>query len=190
MKLGKLNSTTFYALGVFCLALATSARAADGLPPNEDTDCDGMPDHLEQDLLEKYRPWLYLDDGETFWPCSATWFVQHSRLIHTPGGDIGQPILQDNPRIILQYASPPCNPLKLDIADRGAASQKTEVISINAKVIDVDENAERYLVSVQFTGVIRVQDEMQDEPFAEIWNLMKSRTGSGGWVLSGIQQAS
>ncbi len=80
--------------------------------------------------------------------------------------------------------------LKLDIADRGAAPQKTEVVSIDAKVIEVDENTERYLVSVQFIGVIRVQDEMQDEPFAEIWNLMKSRTGSGGWVLSGIQQTS
>src|SRR5437868_5942584 len=81
-------------LGALCLALSAGARAADSTPVDQDTDCDGIPDTVEQDLLEKYRPWLYYDAGltflpffdvgETFWPCSATWFVQHSRLIHSP----------------------------------------------------------------------------------------------------------
>ena len=78
--------------------------------------------------------------------------------------------------------------LKMELAERGAAIQKTEVVSIHAEVIEVDEDADRYLVSVRFTGVIRDGTIGPDESFNEIWHLMKSRQGSSGWVLSGIQQ--
>ncbi len=78
--------------------------------------------------------------------------------------------------------------LKLELADRGTAIQKTDVVSIDARVIEVDEDSDRYLVSVRFTGVIRDGTSEPDESFDEIWHLMKSRQGSGGWVLSGIQQ--
>jgi predicted lipid-binding transport protein (Tim44 family) len=80
--------------------------------------------------------------------------------------------------------------LKMELADRGAATQKTDVVSINANVIEVDEDADRYLVSVRFTGVIRDGSNEPDEAFDEIWHLMKSRQGNSGWVLSGIQQLS
>lgn len=78
--------------------------------------------------------------------------------------------------------------LKMELADRGSAAQKNEVLSLNAQVMEVDENAERYLVSVRFTGVIRDDSGAPDESFDEIWNLMKSRQGNSGWVLAGIQQ--
>ena len=80
--------------------------------------------------------------------------------------------------------------LKMELADRGAATQKTDVVSINANVIEVDEDADRYLVSVRFTGVIRDDSNEPDESFDEIWHLMKSRQGNSGWVLAGIQQSS
>ena len=79
--------------------------------------------------------------------------------------------------------------LKMEIDERGAVTQKTEVVSLDAKVIEVDEDADRYLVSVRFTGVIRDEADKQDDSFDEVWHLMKSRHGSGGWVLSGIQQS-
>jgi predicted lipid-binding transport protein (Tim44 family) len=56
--------------------------------------------------------------------------------------------------------------------------------------MDVEEDADRYLVSVRFTGVIRDDANAPDESFDEVWHLMKSRQGSAGWVLSGIQQMS
>ncbi len=80
--------------------------------------------------------------------------------------------------------------LKMELADRGATTQKTDVVSINANVIEVDEDADRYLVSVRFTGVIRDDSNEPDEAFDEIWHLMKSRQGNSGWVLAGIQQSS
>ena len=79
--------------------------------------------------------------------------------------------------------------LKMDLAERGSASQKTDVVSINAQVIEVDEDADRYLVSVRFTGVMRDDSGEPDESFNEVWHLMKLRQGSTGWMLSGIQQA-
>ena len=78
--------------------------------------------------------------------------------------------------------------LKMELADRGTATQKTDVVSISANVLEVDEDADRYLVSVRFTGVIRDDSNEPDEAFDEVWHLMKSRQGNSGWVLSGIQQ--
>ena len=80
--------------------------------------------------------------------------------------------------------------LKLEMAERGTAAQKNDVVSLNTQVMDVDEDAERYLVSVRFTGTIRDDSGAPDEAFDEIWHLMKSRQGNSGWVLAGIQQTS
>jgi predicted lipid-binding transport protein (Tim44 family) len=78
--------------------------------------------------------------------------------------------------------------LTMELADRGTPTQKTDVVTINANVIEVDEDADRYVVSVRFTGVIRDSSHEPDEAFDEIWHLTKSRQGDSGWVLSGIQQ--
>jgi predicted lipid-binding transport protein (Tim44 family) len=78
--------------------------------------------------------------------------------------------------------------LKLELADRGTAIQKTDVVSIHVEVIDVDEDADRYLVSVRFKGVMNEGSNLPDESFDEVWHLLKSRKENSGWVLSGIQQ--
>lgn len=80
--------------------------------------------------------------------------------------------------------------LKMDLAERAVTTQKTEVVSIQAQVLEVDEGADRYLVSVRFTGAIQDGSGEPDESFDEIWHLMKSRQGNSGWVLAGIQQTS
>ena len=78
--------------------------------------------------------------------------------------------------------------LKLEMAERGGASQTTDVVSIHAQVMEVDEDADRYVVSVRFTGVIKTDIGETDESFDEVWHLTKLRQGTTGWVLSGIQQ--
>lgn len=78
--------------------------------------------------------------------------------------------------------------LKLEMAERGSAAQKTDTVAISAEVLEVDGDADRYLVSVRFTGMIRDDSGAPEEPFDEIWLLTKSRQGAGGWVLSGIEQ--
>ena len=79
--------------------------------------------------------------------------------------------------------------LKMDLADRGASKQVNDVVSIEAQVMQVEQDLERYLVSVRFTGVMRDASSEPDERFDEIWHLMKPRQGNSGWVLSGIQQS-
>ncbi len=79
--------------------------------------------------------------------------------------------------------------LKMDLSERGSAKQTTEVVSIEAQVIEVDEDADRYLVSVRFTGVIRDDSGEPEESFHEIWHMSKPLAGNHGWVLAGIQQA-
>ena len=78
--------------------------------------------------------------------------------------------------------------LKIALAERGTATQKTDVVSIEAKVIDVEEDADRYVVSVRFDGVLRDDSGSADESFSEVWHLTKSRQANSGWLLSGIQQ--
>jgi len=78
--------------------------------------------------------------------------------------------------------------LKMNIADRGAASQETDVVSIDADVIEVAEETSRYVVSVRFSGKIREEGNGPLEAVDEIWHLVKPRAGAGGWLLAGIQQ--
>ena len=78
--------------------------------------------------------------------------------------------------------------IKLNFVDRGQVAQQTDVVSVNAEVLDVSEESARYIVSVRFTGLIREAADAAAEPFDEIWHMTKPRDGKGGWVLAGIQQ--
>ncbi len=78
--------------------------------------------------------------------------------------------------------------LKMELAERGGATQHTDVVSIDADVIDVEEGTDRYVVSVRFTGMIREEAGASAESFSEVWHLVKPRQGAGGWLLAGIQQ--
>jgi predicted lipid-binding transport protein (Tim44 family) len=55
-------------------------------------------------------------------------------------------------------------------------------------VLDVAEEATRYIVSVRFSGDIVEEKGAAATPFDEVWHLAKPRDGSRGWVVAGIQQ--
>ena len=77
--------------------------------------------------------------------------------------------------------------LKMNIDERGNATQNTDVININAQVLDVAEEAARYVVSVRFTGLVSEGPGIPSESVDEIWHLVKSREDNNGWLLAGIQ---
>ena len=79
--------------------------------------------------------------------------------------------------------------LKMSIEERGNAPQTTDVVSINADVLEVSEEATRYVVSVRFTGQIREEANTPAAAVDEIWHLVKPRSGDSGWLLAGIQQS-
>lgn len=84
--------------------------------------------------------------------------------------------------------------IQLQLQDRGDEPNQTEVISVDAKLLDVnkeessflnDSGAKSMVASVQFTGLIRENSESA-ESFKEIWHFQKDKQD---WVVAGIQQA-
>ncbi|HEX6736579.1 MAG TPA: Tim44-like domain-containing protein, partial [Azonexus sp.] len=78
--------------------------------------------------------------------------------------------------------------IKMAIGERKGASQETDVVHLDAQVIDVAEETGRYIVSVHFSGQIREDKNGPVEHFSEIWHMTKPIDGSRGWVIAGIQQ--
>lgn len=77
--------------------------------------------------------------------------------------------------------------IQMDIRERDGATQETRLMDLNAEVLEVAEDGPRYVVSVLFTGRVQ-EDGGAPDDINEIWHLTKPLTGSGGWVLAGIQQ--
>jgi predicted lipid-binding transport protein (Tim44 family) len=78
--------------------------------------------------------------------------------------------------------------LKRDIVERGAARQETDVVTLNAELLEVVTESGMHWASIRFTGLIREEAGAAPQNFAEIWNLQKPEAGGAGWMLAGIQQ--
>jgi predicted lipid-binding transport protein (Tim44 family) len=80
--------------------------------------------------------------------------------------------------------------LRLQLQERGASPNHTDVVSLDADLVGIETIGDEYLASVKFSGMIKEMENAPAEPFTEIWNLSKPVSGQGGWVLAGIQQVS
>ena len=78
--------------------------------------------------------------------------------------------------------------LRLQITERGAQADFTDVVSIDAELLGIETGDHDYLASIKFTGMIKPVADALAEPFHEVWNLSKPLSGNGGWMLAGIQQ--
>lgn len=78
--------------------------------------------------------------------------------------------------------------IRLQMADRGMGEQRTDIVELDAEVLEVVEEAQRYIVSVRFTGLLREEPGAAPASFDEVWHLTKPVSGAGGWVIAGIQQ--
>ena len=78
--------------------------------------------------------------------------------------------------------------LRLELQERGAAAQQTDVVKIDAQVIDVGAEPQRHVVSVRFHGLIREEKDGAAQPFDEVWHLVKPTDASREWAIAGIQQ--
>jgi predicted lipid-binding transport protein (Tim44 family) len=72
-------------------------------------------------------------------------------------------------------------------ADPGAG-QQTDVVTLNADLLEVATEGGRHWASVRFSGLVRETPGAAPAGFEEVWNLMKPADGSSGWLLAGIQQ--
>ena len=76
--------------------------------------------------------------------------------------------------------------LSEDLRSRGA--QQTDVVTLNADLLEVATEGGRHWASVRFSGLVSEAPGAAPASFEEVWNLSKPVDGSSGWQLAGIQQ--
>lgn len=68
-------------------------------------------------------------------------------------------------------------------------SNQTNVVSINAELLNIKEIGSELEAIVLFEGLIKEDPQADAEPFKEVWHFMKSRSSvQPKWYLDGIQQ--
>lgn len=81
--------------------------------------------------------------------------------------------------------------IKTQLAEReshtGAGVNLTEVVMLDARLLGIEELADEYMASVEFSGMIREEPGASPNPFREVWNLTKRRDGRTGWLVAGVQ---
>lgn len=81
--------------------------------------------------------------------------------------------------------------LKAQINESSDKPQKTEVMFIDANLLDVTVTDDMAIASVRFNGQLRDGPDALPEAFDEIWHVQKDLKGrNSAWLLAGIQQPS
>ncbi len=72
--------------------------------------------------------------------------------------------------------------------DNRGAHQPTEIVTLDAEVLDVSTEDDKHWISVRFTGLVKEDGEPLAHSIDEVWNLTKPVKGGSGWLLAGISQ--
>ncbi len=81
--------------------------------------------------------------------------------------------------------------ISMQIQERGDSSQKSEVMFLDASLLDVETSNDSAIASVRFTGQMRELPDGEPEVFDEVWHVEKNlKDPESVWLLAGIQQVS
>jgi predicted lipid-binding transport protein (Tim44 family) len=81
--------------------------------------------------------------------------------------------------------------ISMQLNERGGEPQRTEVVAINADLLEVVTENDTAIASVRFNGQLLETPNSAPEPFDEIWHVQKDlKDPDAVWLLAGIQQAS
>jgi predicted lipid-binding transport protein (Tim44 family) len=72
--------------------------------------------------------------------------------------------------------------------DERGPHQPTEIVTLDADVLEASTEGNKHWASVRFTGVVREDGEPVSKSIDEVWNLTKPVRGTSGWLLAGITQ--
>jgi len=72
--------------------------------------------------------------------------------------------------------------------DERGPHQPTEIVTLDADVLEASTEGDKHWASVRFTGVVREDGEPVSKSIDEVWNLTKPVSGTSGWLLAGITQ--
>lgn len=89
---------------------------------------------------------------------------------------------------IREYTTPEVfSEIAMQIQERNGAVSQTEVMSVNAQLLDFVTEGNQHITSVRFYGTIR-EDNGPTESFDEIWHIQRAVNGDNNWYIAGIQQ--
>jgi predicted lipid-binding transport protein (Tim44 family) len=71
---------------------------------------------------------------------------------------------------------------------QGGAHEPTQVVELDAELLEVTSERDAHWASVRFTGLVREDGAPEPVPLDEVWNLTKPIDGDTGWLLAGIRQ--
>jgi predicted lipid-binding transport protein (Tim44 family) len=78
--------------------------------------------------------------------------------------------------------------IEMQYIERGKTKQQTDIVQLDARLLDLASEDKRHIASVHFSGLLREAPDSAPVEFAEIWHLIKPVDDSSGWVAAGIQQ--
>ncbi|MFZ2162845.1 MAG: Tim44-like domain-containing protein [Sideroxyarcus sp.] len=78
--------------------------------------------------------------------------------------------------------------VSMQLQERGDAPQKTDVVAVNADLLEVNTENDFAIASVRMSGQLR-ENNGAPESFDEIWHVQKNlKDDKSVWLLAGIQQ--
>lgn len=85
-------------------------------------------------------------------------------------------------------ASPPLlDDLREQLSQRGPGGNHTEVLELEARLLELADLHEAFVASVEFSGLIREQLDSAAAPFRELWLLANDKRAGQGWQLARVQ---
>lgn len=83
--------------------------------------------------------------------------------------------------------------LRLDIQERGATTQRTDVVQLDAQLQDVarenHQGSDLWVASVRFHGLIREEQDGAAQAFDEVWHFIRpAASDDAEWHIGGIAQ--
>ena len=80
--------------------------------------------------------------------------------------------------------------IQMQYEERSRKPQQTDVVQLDAALLEVVTEGSQHIASVRFHGLLREESGAAPAPFDEIWHLAKPIDGARGWTVAGIQQIS
>ena len=81
--------------------------------------------------------------------------------------------------------------IKTQLADREHSNpgqaNVTEILSLDARLLGIEELDDVYMASVEYNGLSREDASAGPSPFREVWNITRPKAGPGGWLVAGVQ---
>ena len=76
--------------------------------------------------------------------------------------------------------------LRLDMQERGSKPNQTDVMQLDAQLVDTAQENGQWVATVRFHGLIREEADQGAQPFDELWHFVKPAVGEHDWAIAGI----